>query len=298
MKILKPSFFIIGAAKAATTSLAKQLGDHPEIYIPPKKELVFFNYHRLEAASVARYEEAFRTPKAAVISGEASPQYSFGSTFPFCASRMATYCSQAKIIYLVRDPVARLQSHVLQIRNWGGAGDESVQKIIQKYPQVLEASMYGSRLRDYLRYFNKNQIMVIQFEKLVSDAANWLPRVCEFLGVAAITPKRLVEENTRTRHYEDRRIMRGLRGLGLGHVGRWLPRGPKSRLIHAFKRPQTEIPHIPENDARCLQQLLREDAQTLFIDWGLDESLWTYQPLLESGAKTEARGYGGDVRLD
>jgi hypothetical protein len=58
-----------------------------------------------------------------------------------------------------------MQSLILQIRNWGGLGNESVPGAIEKYPQVVEASMYASRLNDYLRYFAKEQIMVIQFEK-------------------------------------------------------------------------------------------------------------------------------------
>ena len=38
----KPNFLIVGAAKAGTTSLAKYLGAHPDIFIPEQKELRFF----------------------------------------------------------------------------------------------------------------------------------------------------------------------------------------------------------------------------------------------------------------
>ena len=39
----KPNFLIIGAMKAATTSLYAYLKEHPEIYLPSLKEPMFFN---------------------------------------------------------------------------------------------------------------------------------------------------------------------------------------------------------------------------------------------------------------
>jgi hypothetical protein len=196
MQTIKPSFFIVGAAKAGTTSLAQQLSRHPDIFIPPKKELVFFNYHEPTRQNIDRYEDSFQTDKAACISGEASPQYSFGETFPLCAARMAEYCPHAKIILIVRDPVVRMQSHILQIRNWGGVGEEPVKKIIQLYPQVVGASMYGSRIADYRRFFPKEQLLVIPFEKLVDASCGWLRRAMDFLGVEPLAVECLVAKNT------------------------------------------------------------------------------------------------------
>ena len=38
-----PDFILIGAARAGTTWISKNLGEHPEIFIPRKKELHFFD---------------------------------------------------------------------------------------------------------------------------------------------------------------------------------------------------------------------------------------------------------------
>lgn len=37
-----PNFMIVGAPKAATTTLASLLSDHPEVFVSRKKELHFF----------------------------------------------------------------------------------------------------------------------------------------------------------------------------------------------------------------------------------------------------------------
>jgi len=297
MQTIKPKFFIIGAAKAGTTSLAQQLSRHPDIFIPPKKELVFFNYQEPTRENINGYEASFRTDKTARISGEASPQYSFGETFPLCAARMAEYCPHAKIIYIVRDPVVRMQSHILQIRNWGGAGDESVEKIIQRYPQVVGASMYGARIADYRRFFPKDQLLVIPFEKLVDTACGWLRWVTDFLGVEPLPTEGLVAKNTSAHHFEDRRVMKHLRAIGLGEVGRLLPRGMKGRLIHLFKRRQTEIPELTASDADAFEQVFRADARPLFDEWGFEECDWTFRPQAR-GLSPEAKEYEGGVQLE
>lgn len=40
--VRKPDFFLIGAPKAGTTSLCRYLAEHPHIYMPPQRELLFW----------------------------------------------------------------------------------------------------------------------------------------------------------------------------------------------------------------------------------------------------------------
>jgi hypothetical protein len=297
VKAVKPTFFIIGAAKSGTTSLAQQLSEQAGIFIPARKEMMFFNRSAVIPAAVAQYEKAFETEKEVDLSGEASPQYSFGSTFPYTASRIAEYCPHAKIIYVVRDPVVRMQSHILQIRNWGGIGDRSVQDTIAAYPQVLEASMYASRIQDYLRAFPMNQLMIIPFESLIAEGGLWLGRVAEFLGVSVRRAEGLVRKNISAHHFEDRGVMRLLRRFGLGEVGRFLPQGAKSRFIHLFKKRQTGPPPIPAKDADVLEQLFREEVKPLMDEWNVDIGAWSFRPQAEPFSNVVPKEYEGRIRL-
>src|SRR4030042_1778226 len=57
----KPDFFIIGAPKGGTTSLAAWLADHPQVYMSSAKEPHFFNTdepHHL-SRSLSKYESLF-----------------------------------------------------------------------------------------------------------------------------------------------------------------------------------------------------------------------------------------------
>jgi hypothetical protein len=277
MRIIPPSVFIIGAAKAATTSIAQNLSLHDEVYIPPEKELAFFNNYEPNNTNVALYEQKFYTDKSAYISIDASPQYSFGATYPFCPSRIRRYCPHAKLVYLVRDPVVRMQSHMLQLRNCGKVFKEPLGEVIAKYPQVLDASLYGSRLKNYLKEFDTSQMLVLQFEKLISDPESCFAVLQDFLGVRRQCGRTLAAKNATTNHYEDRSIMRVLRSMGLGSVGGWLPTVFKRRLINLFKRSQDDVPSISSEEASVLEEVFREDCACLFQDWKLEPELWTFK---------------------
>ncbi len=55
-----PGFLIIGAQKCGTTWLHRHLSRHPELWLPPGKELEFFSYERhLEDPGFPAYQAAF-----------------------------------------------------------------------------------------------------------------------------------------------------------------------------------------------------------------------------------------------
>eukprot|EP00854_Cymbomonas_tetramitiformis_P018798 gene18798-22458_t len=117
-----PTFVIIGAAKAGTSSLYYALTTHPEVDAAKTKELNFFDsdgdIHG--APFVNRYLSQFErgNSKCArladsadsqqdVLTGEASPGYMY---YPPAAARLAWALPWAKLIMLVRDPVSRAES--------------------------------------------------------------------------------------------------------------------------------------------------------------------------------------------
>ena len=68
-----PDFLVLGVPKAGTTTLARWLADHPGCFVPPEKELDFFNleWHTGLDAYAARFAAA----PAHVLVGEATPGY-------------------------------------------------------------------------------------------------------------------------------------------------------------------------------------------------------------------------------
>jgi hypothetical protein len=79
-----PTFVVIGAMKAGTVSLRHYLDEHPDVF--------------LDGAD-----------QAAAI-GECSPSYTMAPAFRGVAERMAQVIPDARLVYVVRDPIARMQS--------------------------------------------------------------------------------------------------------------------------------------------------------------------------------------------
>jgi hypothetical protein len=137
-----PDFCCIGAQKAGTGWLYEQLRSHPDFWMPPLKELHYFDRlwrsqrkaeRTQEARKDARDERDLRfldameslyarveidlpgysqlfAPKAALLSGDITPGYSLLPDE--IIDRISRYFPDLKVIFLARDPVERAWSHL------------------------------------------------------------------------------------------------------------------------------------------------------------------------------------------
>lgn len=100
-----PDFVVVGSAKAGTTSILHNLRRHPDIFMPGR-EIHFFDNNW--DWGVGWYRQRF-VRGAGKLCGEKSPGYMAGRVF---MERMARVIPDARIVVLLREPVARLLSHV------------------------------------------------------------------------------------------------------------------------------------------------------------------------------------------
>lgn len=184
-----PTFIIIGAAKAGTTSLHYYLDLHPEIQMSAVKETHFFagppNGHPYELGQVETldaYEKLF--DPTVPVRGEASPSYANDPIRSGVPDRMKELLPGVKLIYLVRDPVERTVSHY---RHRVGVSGErrSLREVLDSSEPLGETTMsrYASQLENYLRHFPEEQIMVIDQADLLTDRDRVLVEVFGFLAV-------------------------------------------------------------------------------------------------------------------
>jgi hypothetical protein len=178
-----PTFVIIGVMKCGTTSLHYYLAEHPEVCMPPKKkETDFFvadlNYRR----GLAWYESLFTRPAKAC--GEASPHYAMSWQFPGVPERMHAVLPEAKLIYLVRDPLERMIS---EYRHCYAMGLEhrSLQAALgdEKCNRYVSDSRYCQNLLPFLAKYPQERLLVLSAEDLLDHRAVTLRRVFEFIGV-------------------------------------------------------------------------------------------------------------------
>ena len=177
-----PTFVILGVMKCGTTSLHHYLAEHPDVCMPTKKETDFFvaelNYRR----GLAWYKSLFSRPAKAC--GEASPNYAKTWEFAGIPARMHSHLPRARLIYMVRDPIARMVS---QYKHLYASGHEhrtlsAALGDVERGPYVRD-SLYYRNLQPYLEKYSREDILIVAAEDLQCDRKATMRRVFEFIGV-------------------------------------------------------------------------------------------------------------------
>src|SRR4051794_34667074 len=132
-----PNFVIVGAPKCGTSSLARWLMQHPEVYLVPEKELHFFT--GFWDQGIGWYENCF-SPNGQRAIGEASPSYLADHT---AHERMASVIPDAKLIAMVRNPIDRAYSHYWHWRDRKG--------VKGSFEEVIAPELAGDPQGLYLR---------------------------------------------------------------------------------------------------------------------------------------------------
>lgn len=179
-----PTFLIIGAMKAGTTTLYRDLLSNPDISFARDKEVGSLVYDDvLSEGGKRRYEEFFEVAGPARAVGDASTDYAKLPDKPGVPGRaLKVLGPRLKIVYMVRDPIPRLlsQHHFEYQRGWVG-GD--VDRAIVEEPRFLAYSKYGMQLEPWYEAFRPKQIQIVHFEEYIANRAATVTEVSCFLGV-------------------------------------------------------------------------------------------------------------------
>jgi hypothetical protein len=204
-----PHFLGIGAQKAGTTWLYRQLKQHPSIFMPDRKELRFF----FDAnQSVEWYREHFNAARPDQLCGEITPEYMIKRE---AASEIAQLLPQVKLVCLLRDPTERAFSQWCMARQLGNIPkDTPLLTAFQQNLQFMrERGHYVEHLEYYGNWFPDSQMKVFFYDDLVLDPHELWREVLRFLGVGdgfvpanLIAPVNRRESNERMSE-EDRTII-------------------------------------------------------------------------------------------
>jgi hypothetical protein len=184
-----PNFLIIGAQKTGTTSLFHYVEGHPEVFMCRPKEPDFFIEERNWSRGSQWYESLFDRADGAGAVGEASVCYTMDPTYTGVPERIARMLPQARLIYMVREPVDRMRSEYLHLRYLRKQlpkmppEDLPIERALIEHPQYLWSSKYAHQIELYLRYFPLERLLVVVAEDLRHRRRETLRRVFEFLGV-------------------------------------------------------------------------------------------------------------------
>jgi hypothetical protein len=145
------------------------------------KELNFFIKKRNWEQGLDWYESHFRTETK--VRGESSPNYTNYPRFKGVANRMHAVLPDAKLIYLVRDPIDRMVSAYLHNRRKGRIEGTLAETITRPGATYLRRSRYYRQIRRFTRVFDRSQILILDSENLRDRRRETLAEVFRFLDV-------------------------------------------------------------------------------------------------------------------
>lgn len=179
-----PTFIVIGAMKAGTTTLYGHLSNHPDIFMSATKELRYFTGRENWERGAAWYRSNFASEDAvtALARGEASPGYSQGDAFPGVPERMVDLIPDVRLVYLVRHPVERIRSMYLH-QLASGRETEPIDVALRERAYYLNSSRYAWQLDHYDGLVPRDHIKVVTTERLLAETPATLAEIYDFVGV-------------------------------------------------------------------------------------------------------------------
>ena len=208
-------FFVVGTAKAGTTSLYQYLQRFPEVLLSQPKETWYFDGpdYRPEGTRKDYLTRFYPDLKAQIVVGEVATSYLY---VPYVAPRLKSTFPEARIVVVLRDPVTRAFSDWWMMYSSGyeplefeDAISENLQRLqhgpflevstdssywcdhlalIERRQRILyrtyvDCGHYDLQLGRYYEVFGQEQVQVLIFEEVFQGDQMNLAQLSEFLSL-------------------------------------------------------------------------------------------------------------------
>ncbi|ELU15572.1 hypothetical protein CAPTEDRAFT_96868 [Capitella teleta] len=187
-----PQCVLIGERKTGTTALLHFLMRHPQIKAA-QKEVHFFDRHANYREGLRWYVDRMPPTNSTEVTFEKSPRY-FRS--PWVPQRMHEIIPNIKLMLSVRDPIKRAVSdfHFSMEANWESGFDKTLHStfdgyvfqngVIDKDFPPIARSIYALSLRNWLKYFDRDQFFIFDGDSFVTEnPAIQLQKIEQFIGL-------------------------------------------------------------------------------------------------------------------
>ena len=136
------NFLVIGAGRCGTTTLFNHLRQHPDVFIPPQKEVP------IREMPVDEYMDTYFPNCGGQIKGTITPQY---MAYPEYPEKIFGYWPDVRIIAVLRHPVERAQSHYRQRVRRGKENGSFEEAFAREGNRYQHRSLYGKRLKPFFQ---------------------------------------------------------------------------------------------------------------------------------------------------
>jgi hypothetical protein len=283
----KPDFFLVGAAKAGTTSLFNYLVQHPSIFVPPMKEPHYFSdYSHIGAPklrSLNEYLHLFEGCRADQIAGDLSTS-SLHS--PRAAGRIHELQPEAKIVMVLRNPIDRAYSfywynrnHFVEDLDFESALDREAARIAGGANfrfHYVESGKYAAQVERYLDAFGADAVRIYLFEDLMRDTQGLCTEILSFLGLRWDPSIRTGDVFNRSGVFKSNLLGRLLtqRIPGKAFLRRLAPRGSRYVKNRLFDLNTSRPPQLSASTRARLVDAFAEDIDRVSGILDRDLSHW------------------------
>lgn len=296
MREVWPNFFLVGAAKAGTTSAYAYLAQHSQIFFPHIKEPHFFAQLQLSGkqrlftryiTTRRDYLNLFAGAGRFPIIGDASPSYLWQPDAP---RQIRKHAPLAKIAMLLRDPVERAHSHYLMDYREGIQHLSFYDALLQDMRRpdrgwgvsslYVELGQYAQQVKRYFDTFDPSQIGIFFFEDLRRNPKNVLGQMLRFLGLDVAGVDQINTSKNHNSYAAPRNeLMRRIAGAEISRfLGRMLPAAAGQKIYENFFLRRARKPAIDPRarDLLCqcyapevleLEKLLGYPLPQLRVSW-------------------------------
>ncbi|REJ75464.1 MAG: hypothetical protein DWQ47_08290 [Acidobacteria bacterium] len=252
-----PKVIIIGTMKGGTSALFRYLSSHNEMVGSQVKETNYFCKKEFFSKGIEWYESLFWGEGN--IAFEASPAYTKRHLYPGTAERLHTALPDAKLIYLLRDPVSRAVSHyshdVLK-----GKVTKDLSEALRLDDNYVKTSSYFYQIEAYLERFDPAQILLLQSERLRNDRDAAMNEISRFIGIEPDFDPNVVDQDYHVTK-ERRKTTRIEYHLWPYFNHRYINKVFKSIFVPL--RTPFEPPKLSEEDRDMLREKLSPDIEKL-----------------------------------
>ncbi|WP_245647783.1 sulfotransferase family protein [Novosphingobium lentum] len=176
----QPEFIVIGAVKAATTWIQKQLQANPALFLPDVEPHYFSSEF---ARGPGYYQDLFSASLPGACLGEKSADYLAHLLAP---ARIASALPDARLIAQFRNPVDRAYSDYKMLYRRGtitGRPEEYLISPDNPQPRFLNDGRYAYHLSRWLDHFPEEQLLTFLYEDVKADPSGTIERVSRHIGV-------------------------------------------------------------------------------------------------------------------
>lgn len=195
-----------GASKAGTTAIYYYLKQHPDFFLPEKKELHYFShldigentggvgdkYISKEIPNTFKeYLSNFKTSRNDQILVDISPSYLF---YDKSAQRIKNEIDDPYVVFILRNPVEKIFSQYLHLLSEGReklsfseALDSEKTRKKNKYSDMWlyrESGFYSDKISHFQKTLGKDKVLILYYDDFISSQTDFLNKITYFVGIA------------------------------------------------------------------------------------------------------------------